>query len=260
LIGFLVPIILLKRQRKASRRHSKSNDVTDSSRSDPIFSDDKRSKADDDREPQFAQRDFSAKGNSASRSDSSTEEVGEWYYSNDGKRVGPMSQHALLALLRTRELLPNAMVWRTGMRDWARVFDSELAQHITTDSPPPLSAKHIANGYAWALASAPLWATALHIYVYLGAKYEGVLPPLAPFLAGEILEKTWYFGWIVNVLMALLDDRALKSAGWGSEKLNSWMVFLVPIYLYKRDQMLGEGMARFWVWIGAVVVSLLPIW
>ena len=71
---------------------------------------------------------------------------------------------------------------------------------------------------------------------------------------------SWYFGWGLNATIALLDDRSLKAGGWNSEKLNTWLVILVPIYLYKRDQLLGAGMTRFWVWLGAFAVSLLPIW
>jgi hypothetical protein len=213
-------------------------------------------------EGRFAEQDSNAKPSSGSSSDASSEAMGQWYYSESGKRVGPISQDTILSLLQSKKLSPSTMVWRAGMQDWVAILHSDLAKYITADSPPPLSAKHIANGYAWALALAPVWATALHYilaYAYIEAKYEGILL-LAPLFVQEILQKTWYFGWIVNVIMAFLDNRALKAAGWSTERINSWMIILIPVYLYKRDQMLGAGMTRFWVWIAAFIVSLLPIW
>jgi FtsH-binding integral membrane protein len=194
--------------------------------------------------------------------ETSGETAGKWYYSEAGKRVGPVSQEKLLVLVKRGRLSPNTMVWRTGMHDWSRLLDSELAKQIATDSPPPLSAKDTANGYAWALALAPLWGTVLHyalVYMYVNAKYGGV-SPFTPLLAQEVIQKTWFFGWIVNIVVAFLDNYALKAAGWRSQKLESWLIFLVPIYLYKRDQMLGAGITRLLVWVVAFMVSLLPIW
>ena len=191
--------------------------------------------------------------------ESSRETVSKWYFSEAGRRIGPVSQENLLMLVKRGRLSSNTMVWRAGMKDWVRIVESELAKDINTGSPPPLSAKEISNGYAWALALGPLWATALHyvlVYLYLGPKYG----PLAALMVQEALQQTWYFGWLMNAVVALLDYRALKAAGWSSEKLTGWLFIFIPIYLYKRDRMLGDGVTRLLVWVGSLIVSFLPIW
>ena len=142
-----------------------------------------------------------------------------WYYSEDGKRLGPISQDALLWQIKTRKLSPNTWVWRTGLHDWIPVFQSELANLTSSDTPPPLSAKAITNGYAWALALAPIWSMFL-IYIlayfylravgnpYLGTAFEVIA------LQQVVSDRwSWYFGWGLNATIALLDDRSLKAGG-----------------------------------------------
>ena len=198
----------------------------------------------------------------------------DWYYSQSGKRLGPIASSDLQKLLINGELTPNTMIWRAGMGGWVRAHDSEIMSTVSADTPPPLVATDVDNGFAWALAIAPVWATAfLYAFAgfYVGSMQTDVSSKLSPFLhplleaasaqaMREFAERFWFFVVIVNILMAWLDSRVLRAAGWKSKSIETLGTILVPIYLYKRDQLLGAGMARFWVWIGSFVVSILPIW
>lgn len=183
-----------------------------------------------------------------------------WFYTDDGKRIGPVSTERIRALLTEGVIGRTTQVWRKGLSDWQSLYETELAQQLPDDQPPPLSSAHIGNGYAWALAFAPIWATVLHYtvaYFYLSA----TLGLFYEFQLDRLVLKTWYFSWGLNTLMAFLDEHALKAAGWDRvTKLKTWMTWLVPVYLYKRDQLAGAGVTRFLIWMACFFLSLLPIW
>jgi hypothetical protein len=183
-----------------------------------------------------------------------------WFYTDDGKRIGPVPTERIQALLTEGVIGRTTQVWRKGLADWQSLSNTELAQQLPDDQPPPLSSTHIGNGYAWALAFAPIWASVLHYtgcYLYLSAKY-GLFFPVQ---LEQLVVKTWQIPFGINVLLAVLDEQALKAAGWdGSKKLNVWLTALVPVYLYKRDQLAGAGVTRFLIWMACFFLSLLPIW
>ncbi len=189
-----------------------------------------------------------------------------WYYTEDGKRIGPVTEVALRTLLRRRRISAATSVWRKGMADWQPLSTTELKSLFGTDSPPPLAKKDIAEGYVWALALAPVWSTLLQYLlaaIYVSTAYSQLLsgqPYYFGILTERLVREMWFLGILANMSMAILDYRSLKAAGWESDRLNGWLTLLVPFYIYKRDQLLEAGMTRFWVWIGALFVSLLPIW
>jgi hypothetical protein len=41
-----------------------------------------------------------------------------WYYSENGKRVGPVSESEIRTLASTGQITPSGLVWRTGQPDW----------------------------------------------------------------------------------------------------------------------------------------------
>jgi hypothetical protein len=42
----------------------------------------------------------------------------DWYYSNSGRKRGPVTSSQLKALARTGKLLPTDLVWKDGMSSW----------------------------------------------------------------------------------------------------------------------------------------------
>jgi hypothetical protein len=46
--------------------------------------------------------------------------MADWYYSNNNKRMGPVSHAELQNLAATGKLRPADLVWTAGMANWAR--------------------------------------------------------------------------------------------------------------------------------------------
>jgi hypothetical protein len=66
----------------------------------------------------------------------------QWYYTDQGQRLGPISSDQLKQLAASGRLQPSAFVWKEGMAQWAAasnvdgLFPAEL--QAVRSSPPPL--------------------------------------------------------------------------------------------------------------------------
>jgi len=60
-------------------------------------------------------------GSSALSSDSFSQTDDEWYYADEGQRVGPMSHEGILEKVRRGVLHQNDLVWKEGFQDWQPV-------------------------------------------------------------------------------------------------------------------------------------------
>jgi hypothetical protein len=69
----------------------------------------------------------------------------EWYYMEGEKRIGPVAQDALIALIRSGTVNRSTPVWRDGIADWLELGQSELASFIAT--PPPEPRKSVPPSY-----------------------------------------------------------------------------------------------------------------
>ncbi|CAL95245.1 hypothetical membrane protein [Azoarcus olearius] len=58
-----------------------------------------------------------------------------------------------------------------------------------------------------------------------------------------------------NIVCCVLDEKKLKAAG--QKAPMNWMVFLVPVYLWKRADLLNQKKHYFWAWIAAFVFSIM---
>jgi hypothetical protein len=63
----------------------------------------------------------------------------EWYYTQEGRGHGPVSEAQLQALLAAQQLRPNDIVWKEGMTQKIRVEALLIAKErrITATTPPP---------------------------------------------------------------------------------------------------------------------------
>ncbi len=63
----------------------------------------------------------------------------DWYYSADGKPVGPHSADDIESLFLTRQISADTLVWRKGLTQWAPLSETpEFLKHLDDELPPPL--------------------------------------------------------------------------------------------------------------------------
>lgn len=189
-----------------------------------------------------------------------------WYSALDGNQEGPFSAEQVIAPLRGKPIDPGLLVWRSGMAEWAPVLKSDLrALLLNSQTPPPLTAVEVGNGWAWALALSPIWlavASAMIVPIIFQANYGKIAGAIryAAYLEGGAplaMLATQAVCVTLIIIICVADRRSIKRAGWDTMRLSWWTLILVPFYLYRRDRLVRASMARFWVWLGALFVGVL---
>jgi hypothetical protein len=182
--------------------------------------------------------------------------MASWHYEKDGQRQTAVSSAEIGTLIQSRAIDGRTLVWTPGFVDWTPLAQTELSSLLSSASvPPALPASRISNVLVWVLAIAPL------IGLLLEGMVAGALAPSADMAeyAGALAVKTGQYWWVtllLNVGLSVLDERRLKRAGVDTTRFGK-VVFVVPVYLWKRAKALNQGPAYFWVWIGAFVLTLL---
>lgn len=164
---------------------------------------------------------------------------GEWHYELGGNRLGPVTEGAMLLLIADRKLTRGSFIWKKGMPDWV-TLDSTIFSSQFSNTPPPLTGAAISNTLIWWLAFAPL----LGIFI-------------AGFLAGATHKNISDFWWttlVLNLALSMADERKLKRAGHDTEKMGG--AWIVPVYMFKRAQVLKQNNAYFIVWLVLFCLSL----
>lgn len=63
----------------------------------------------------------------------------DYYYAEEGKRVGPVTKEDLKALIQSKKINARTLIWRTGMADWqelGKVFKGVPQAEAPPDSTP----------------------------------------------------------------------------------------------------------------------------
>ncbi len=179
-----------------------------------------------------------------------------WHYERQGHRVGPIPESEIQTLIETSVLHTDTLVWSPGLPDWVPLVDSPLAVYLWQMSTPPTLPSHtISNVVVWFLAFAPILGLMLQSFV------AGMLASNAYSAEAEATQalqsgRFWYLTLVLNIGLSLLDLKRLKAAGVNTRTYGR-VVFLVPVYLWKRARSLHQQPITFWVWSAAFVLSLL---
>lgn len=174
----------------------------------------------------------------------------EWHYATTSGRIGPVDFDALGKLAVEGHIDHDTLVWKTGMADWIPLGQcSELSALALPQTPPPISNKAMGNGFIWALCLAPIW----------GSFVQMLATEIRVVITGEefvLYSDMWWVMLVINIGAIQLDLGRLKQSGYNTQKIKWWMYLLVPVYVFHRDKIVKADMTRFWVWIGAFLVSL----
>jgi GYF domain 2 len=162
----------------------------------------------------------------------------DWYYERGGRRFGPFAEEQVENFIKSGAVDSETWAWRTGMEKWERIRLTELGRCFAS-APPPIEGTHVNNTIVWILAVAPL------IAIFLAGVIAGF---------GRTEVSVTFVTLALNIGLSLLDERMLQLAGFQTGSLG-WAV-LVPIYLFRRADLLGQRNAYAWIWIVAFLLSL----
>jgi hypothetical protein len=159
----------------------------------------------------------------------------QWCYVLYGQKNGPIEHEQMLSLIASGVIKPTTSVW-CGGDTWLAAQDTQLSPLFvqpTRHEPPALAAQDIDNRYVWMVVAVPI----------VGALIE--------LIAGESL--FWVY-WIFNIGLCVLDERKLSQAGHLAPN-KKWSL-LVPAYLWKRADILGQSKQYVWAWIATWLLSM----
>lgn len=96
--------------------------------------------------------------------------------------------------------------------------------------PPPLPGPVVPNTLAWVVAFVPLIGLIVEVM------------PLRP--PGSL----WLVVFATNVGLCYLDETKLKEAGYNTKPMGA-VAFFIPVYLWKRSELVRQGKGYFIAWI-----------
>ena len=174
---------------------------------------------------------------------SSPQQGQSWYYSQSGKRLGPLNEAQIGNLIAERTLCPDSLVWCEGMADWTPAHLTALKPHFgTVATPPPLTGENVNNGLVWTLAFVPILASLLEAFFAAASSH-----PQSDF---------WWVALPLNIGLCLADEKKLKNAGHNTNGMTAWALLLVPVYLFVRASRLKQNNGYAIVWLVTFFLSL----
>lgn len=183
--------------------------------------------------------------------------MNEWFYEKNGQRLALPTGSDLQRLIETGTIHGQTLVWKQGLPNWSPLADTALAAFLqpAASLSPPLPAKAIGNGLIWILAFAPV------LGLMLEAMVAGMAASSAYSVDAEVAQalhtnQYWYLTVLLNIGLCLWDEKRLKQAGIDTTAFGK-LVFIVPVYLWKRAKALQQRPAYFWVWMILFVLTLL---
>jgi len=168
----------------------------------------------------------------------------EWYYSHDGKRIGPVNTNSITQLVGSGTVTGKTLVWQNGMPDWIMAHQTDLASlfALTRNEPPPLMGEEVNNNLVWVIAFAPIISAFLR--VMLGAMF------------GMPSSNLWWIAIIINVSLCVTDISQLKNAGHNTKNMGIWALLFMPAYLFVRASRLRQNNSYAIAWVISFFISI----
>lgn len=61
-----------------------------------------------------------------------------WFFVQNGRQQGPVSQQEIYSLISQRIITPTTLVWKKGMDNWLVISETEFRDQLPNDTPPPI--------------------------------------------------------------------------------------------------------------------------
>lgn len=158
-----------------------------------------------------------------------------WYWSKNGVKQGPVTEEEMRLLVASGEIDKETSVWN-GEGNWVTANKSHFRQYFQKNPPtgePGVVSGLVDNKYVWMVALVP------------------VVGMIAELLARR--ELIWLY-LVLNVAILFFDQYKLQKQGFSAPQ--KWWVILVPVYLWKRAELLDHSKNYVYAWVAAFVLTI----
>jgi len=157
-----------------------------------------------------------------------------YYILRDGKKVGPIDSSKIQLAIDKGLIKPDTKVWTKGMKTWMPANSTPLSDYFTS-TPPAIPSESAPCKYAWMLATIPIIAGVVCIFL-------GIVP--------------FWIEVILNIVFLSLDAAELKKSDCNIGA-TIWLGFvLVPVYLFVRAAKVDKNYGYAVTWCILFVVTL----
>lgn len=197
----------------------------------------------------------------------------EWFYVVDGKRIGPVSTARLKQLAASSDIRPDDLIWREGMEDWqpARSIDGLCAMPSppvpSQTGPPPhnessnpfdfIESSSVTSSMPGTSVSMPQRKKEINNTLVWIVAFVPIIGAFIELIMGMQMYGAYY---IPNSLLSVTDIYLIKKSGQLSKKEDRsfpyFFSILIPLYMWKRAELLKQDKHYLWVWIVTFVISI----
>jgi hypothetical protein len=186
-----------------------------------------------------------------------------WWYEFNGEHKGPVNEEEIVKLINLGVVKSENLVWKQGTEHWVQLKNSPFSENFKNDKPPPITGDAVNNTLVWWLAFAPLIGQVLEgfflelFYPEPKVDYDNInsIENYTHYLTHTNFNAFWFVTLALNFYLSFQDEKKLQKAGYDTGKLGS--TFLIPVYLFKRAEMLKQNNAYFWVWLILFILTLI---
>lgn len=168
----------------------------------------------------------------------------EWYYVMDGERKGPVSEKDLIQLYSNEVIDDRTPVWKQGFTNWISI--SQVGIMLPTRKGivmPPVNANQMNNKSIIILLFVPILSTLIQYFIAGWFQVDAA--------------KLWWVAVGLNYICCSIDCIMVKKAGYKADKLMGAVVFLIPLYIYKRMALVhGKKWLCTIIWTAVFVADL----
>lgn len=176
-----------------------------------------------------------------------------WYYAEGKQQKGPVTIANIEEFITSGVIKPDTLLW-AGEGIWTPAKETIFAdKFLNFVVPPPLpNANNTID-----IVKAKLWLNEIRNDAGVDNKFVWLVvavPLVGIFIELMVGEPLFWIYWILNIVLCVLDEKYLKSLG--KEPPSTAWAFFIPVYLWKRAEILSQKKYYFWGWLVTFLISI----
>lgn len=184
----------------------------------------------------------------------------EWYFLKDTDRKGPYSLDEMIVQYKEGEVKRNTLVWKTGMKNWGLVEQTDLWQTVNMETPD-IPITQLNDKYAWALSIFPILSIFVAIFIMAPMKIIELDNEISTFLLRWFINTPIYIFLIYKDLKELEKvipfDKKRKWRWMGTAIAFGWGIYLL-VRTFKTNKKYGYAVVGCFtriIWIILLMLS-----